>query len=142
MEHLILPKRLAQISLGFISILLISTILLYFNSHNPTLLNALQERIQAEGGKLTSTNQVAKDFQAMLLPAMFIIFVPWLVNLLSILYIHKYPIASGFMMAIAGLMMLYSIIPPILLIFGASIIFTKHRHYLKYEKYKVEYEKD
>ena len=142
MEHLILPKRLAQISLGFISILLVSTILLYFNSHNPTLLNALQERIQAEGGKLTSTNQVAKDFQAMLLPGIFIIFVPWLVNLLSILYIHKYTIASGFMMAIAGLMMLYTIIPPILLIFGASIIFTKHRHYLKHEKYKVEYEKD
>ncbi|RXK18658.1 hypothetical protein [Macrococcus sp. DPC7161] len=142
MEHLILPKRLAQISLGFISILLVSTILLYFNSHNPTLLNALQERIQAEGGKLTSTNQVAKDFQAMLLPGIFIIFVPWLVNLLSILYIHKYTIASGFMMAIAGLMMLYTIIPPILLIFGASIIFTKHRYYLKHEKYKVEYEKD
>lgn len=128
-----LPKILAILAWIVLSLLLFSVTAAYLVAEQPIVQDFLRNK---------STDVIAATiaFKEVLLPFGVIILIPWLLNLLGILYMKRYVMASAVMLILSGLMMLYTIILPILLITAGTILITRHRYFIKHEKYQTPYQ--
>lgn len=127
-----IPKRLAIISLIILSIVLIATITLFFMADSVIIQRLLNDYTH-------SPETSASALKDLLRPLMFLNFIPWLLNILGILYLKRYVMASAVMFIVGGLMMLYTLIIPALLVTAGTMLIIHIRHYNTHEKYKTRY---
>ncbi|KAA1039671.1 hypothetical protein ERX35_006245 [Macrococcus equipercicus] len=128
-----IPKRLAVAALVIMTVLVLSIIVLYFSATSAVIQNFLAH----QGGSVTASTASLKG---VLLPLIVMMLFPWALNLLGILYLKRYPVVSAVMFIVAGLMLLFTLIFPVLLITAGTMLVIRHRHYIQHEKYKTHYE--
>ncbi|GGB08030.1 hypothetical protein ERX37_06500 [Macrococcus hajekii] len=128
-----LPRLLSIIAFIIMSLVLLTAMALYFMIN----LTFFQDFLITQTDNLAVTTQALKD---VLLPFSIIIAVPWFLNLLGILYLKRHILASAIMLIVSGLMMLYTIILPLLLVTAGTMLIIRYRHYTKNEKYQTPYQ--
>ena len=127
-----LPRLLSTFAFIILSLVLLTVIALYFMID----FTFVKHLLAGQTDNLEATTQALKD---VLLPFSVIIAIPWLLNLLGILYMKRYILASAIMLILSGLMMLYTVILPILLVTAGTMLITRHRYYNRNEKYQTPY---
>ncbi|WJP97993.1 DUF4064 domain-containing protein [Macrococcus bovicus] len=131
-EFIKLPRTLALIGITIQTLLFLCTIAIYLLADQ----SVVQEFLSARTDHVTEATTALKE---VLLPFSIILFIPLLLNLLGILYMKRYILASAIMLILSGLMMLYTVILPILLVTAGTMLITRHRYYNRNEKYQTPY---
>ena len=131
-EFIKLPRTLALIGIMIQTLLFLCTIAIYLLADQ----SVVQEFLSARTDHVTEATTALKE---VLLPFSIILFIPLLLNLLGILYMKRYILASAIMLILSGLMMLYTVILPILLVTAGTMLITRHRYYNRNEKYQTPY---
>ncbi len=130
-----IPKRLAVVSLIILTLLIMSVITLYFGASGSIVQNFLADHVDQE-----TLPEATTALKEALLPLIVIVLFPWMLNLLGILYLKRSITVSAIMFIVAGLLMLFTLVIPVLLITAGTMLIIRHRHYINYEKYKTHYE--
>ncbi|TDM12835.1 hypothetical protein [Macrococcus lamae] len=130
-----IPKRLAVISLIILTIIILLITLLYFSASS----DFVQDFLAGQAGD-SALPESTKALKEALLPLIVMILFPWALNLLGILYLNRYIIVSAVMFIVAGLLLLFTVVIPVLLITAGTMLIIRHRHYINHEKYKSYYE--
>ncbi|TDM14133.1 DUF4064 domain-containing protein [Macrococcus bovicus] len=131
-EFIKLPRTLALIGIMIQTLIFLCTIAIYLLADQ----SVVQEFLSARTDHVTEATTALKE---VLLPFSIILFIPLLLNLLGILYMKRYILASAIMLILSGLMMLYTVILPILLVTAGTMLITRHRYYNRNEKYQTPY---
>ncbi len=131
-EFIKLPRTLALIGIMIQTLIFLCTIAIYLLADQAVV----QEFLSARTDHVTEATTALKE---VLLPFSIILFIPLLLNLLGILYMKRYILASAIMLILSGLMMLYTVILPILLVTAGTMLITRHRYYNRNEKYQTPY---
>ncbi|TDL98474.1 DUF4064 domain-containing protein [Macrococcus brunensis] len=131
-EFIQLPRTLAVVGVIIQTLIFICVIAIYLLADQAII----QDFLSARTDDVTEATTALKE---VLLPFGVIIFIPLLLNLLGILYMKRYIIASAVMLILSGLMMLYTVILPILLVTAGTMLITRYRYYNRNEKYQTPY---
>lgn len=131
-EFIKLPRTLAFIGIMIQTLIFLCTIAIYLLADQ----SVVQEFLSARTDHVIEATTALKE---VLLPFSIILFIPLLLNLLGILYMKRYILASAIMLILSGLMMLYTVILPILLVTAGTMLITRHRYYNRNEKYQTPY---
>lgn len=131
-EFIKLPRTLALIGFIIQTLIFLCTLAIYLLADQAVVQEFLSARTTHSAEATTALKEV-------LLPFSVILFIPLLLNLLGILYMKRYILASAIMLILSGLMMLYTVILPILLVTAGTMLITRHRYYNRNEKYQTPY---
>ena len=131
-EFIKLPRTLAIAGVTIQTLIFICIIAIYSLADQ----TIIQDFLGARTDHVTEATTALKE---VLLPFGVIIFIPLLLNLLGLLYMMRYLIAGAVMLILSGLMMLYTVILPILLVTAGTMLITRYRYYNRNEKYQAPY---